>query len=44
MTPPANKRQFPAFYEKAIPIAIGILVIIIVIMLLFAILVVAGVI
>ena len=40
---PTKKREFPAVYEKGVPVAIGILLFIILIMLGFAILVVAGV-
>jgi len=43
--PPQNnpsKREYPAFYEKAIPIAIGLLAIVIVAMLVFTILVAVG--
>ena len=40
---PPDKRAYPKFYEKAIPIALGTLLFIIVIMLLFALAVVAGV-
>jgi len=41
--PPPNKRAYPKFYEKGIPIALGILLFIIVIVLLFALAVAAGV-
>jgi len=40
---PPKKRAYPKFYEKAVPIALGILLFIIFIMLLFALAVVAGV-
>lgn len=40
---PPQKRSYPAFFEKAIPIAIGILVVIIIGMLIFAVAVIAGV-
>jgi tetrahydromethanopterin S-methyltransferase subunit G len=37
-----SKREYPKFFEKSIPIAIGILVVIIIGMLIFAILVILG--
>ena len=40
---PKQERQFPPFFEKFIPIALGVLVVLIVLMLLFAAAVVAGV-
>lgn len=39
---PAPKREYPKFFEKSIPIAIGILVVIIIGMLIFAIGVILG--
>ena len=39
-----NKRQFPAVYEKAVPIPIGVLAFVILIMLLFAAAVIVGII
>ena len=39
---PAPKREYPEFFEKSIPIAIGILVVIIIGMLIFAIAVILG--
>jgi hypothetical protein len=38
-----QKRAYPKFFEKSIPIAIGILVVIIVAMLIFAVAVIFGV-
>ncbi len=38
-----SKREYPAFYEKAIPIAIGLLALVIIAMLVFTILVALGV-
>jgi len=40
---PTKKREFPAVYEKGVPVAIGILLFVIVIMLVFAVLVLTGV-
>lgn len=40
---PPNKRAFPKFYEKAIPIALGFLLFFIVVVLLYALAVAAGV-
>jgi hypothetical protein len=37
------QRQYPNFYEKVVPIAIGVLVLIIVIMIIFAISVALGI-
>jgi hypothetical protein len=37
-----NKRQYPKFYEKTVPIAIGLIVLIIIGMLVFALGVVIG--
>ena len=41
-TPSSPKRQYPAFYEKFVPIAIGILAVVILGMLLFTIAVGVG--
>jgi hypothetical protein len=40
--PPPQKREYPKFFEKSIPIAIGSLVVIIIGMLIFAIGVILG--
>lgn len=40
---PPPKRSYPVFFEKTIPIAIGILVVIIVGLMIFAVAVIAGV-
>jgi len=40
--PSLKPRQFPAFYEKSVPVIIGVLLAVIVIMLLFAIAVLTG--
>jgi len=40
---PTPKREYPAFFERSIPIAIGILVVIFIVMLIFAIGAVLGV-
>jgi hypothetical protein len=40
---PNRKREFPAVYERGVPVAIGILLLFVVIMMVFAILVAAGV-
>jgi hypothetical protein len=39
---PTNKRTYPAFYEKAIPIAIGVMLLAIVGVLIFAIVIALG--
>jgi hypothetical protein len=40
---PPQKRSYPAFFEKTIPIAIGVLILIIFVMLIFAVAVIMGV-
>ncbi len=42
-TPSPEKRQYPPFYEKFVPMAIGILAVIILVMLVFTIAVGVGV-
>ena len=39
---PPTKREYPAVYEKIVPIAIGLLVVVVVAMLLFTVLVGVG--
>lgn len=40
---PSPKREYPEFYEKAVPIAIGVLIIFIVIIIFIAISVILGI-
>jgi cell division protein FtsN len=40
---PSTKRNYPAVYEKIVPIALGVLVVIVIAMLLFTVLVGIGV-
>ncbi len=40
---PNSKREYPAVYEKIVPIAIGVLAVIVIVMLLYTILVGMGV-
>ena len=41
--PSPSKREYPAVYEKAVPIAIGVLIVIVIAMLLYTVLVAIGV-
>ena len=41
--PSQTKREYPTVYEKAVPIAIGVLIVIVIAMLLFTVLVGIGV-